>query len=107
MCLLLDHLVHVVLALLHHMVELGLPDLGHAVVHARIDHRIPRELVEVVVEVGEEDEQHLDELVDREFVLFLCLVLEGIEIDLAHAPVHRVFRVGEGPGTSPFYGPLP
>ena len=88
------------------MVELGLPDLGHAVVHARVDHRIPRQLVEVVIEMGEEDGEHLDELVDRELFLFLCLVLEGIDIDLAHAPVHRIFREGKDkiPG---FFGQHP
>ena len=43
----------------------------------------------------EQDEQHLDELVDRQLVLFLDLVLECIEIDLPQAPGHGIFCVGE------------
>ena len=64
-------------------------------------------LVDIVVEMGEEDEEHLDEFLDREFLLLLCLVLECIEIDLAHAPVYRILRVGTDPGILPFFAAAP
>ena len=57
------------------MVELGLPDLGHPVVDAGIDDRVPGKLIDVVIEVGEEDEEHLDQFLDREFIHFFCFIL--------------------------------
>ena len=44
--------------------------------------------------IGEEDIEHPDEVMDREFSLLLCLIFECIEIDLMYSAVHRIS--GEG-----------
>ena len=82
------------LSFLHEIVQLGLPDLGHPVIDTGVGDRVPGEFVDIVIKIGVEDREHLDKFVHREFFLLLCLVLEGIDIDLVDPAVQGIS--GEG-----------